>query len=41
MASPLFKTSRINVPTGASVFVQSNKVNTTNESGGTAYAMTH
>lgn len=41
MASPLFKTSRVNVPTGASVSVQSNKVNTTNESGGTAYAMTH
>lgn len=41
MASPLFKTSRINVSTGASVSVQSNKVNTTNESGGTAYAMTH
>lgn len=41
MASPLFRTSHIHVPTGASVSVASNKVNTTNDSGGVAYAMTH
>lgn len=41
MASPLFKTSHINVPTGASVSTPSVKVNTRNESGGVAYAMTH
>jgi 60 kDa SS-A/Ro ribonucleoprotein len=41
MASPLFKTSHINVSTGASVSTPSFKVNTTNDSGGVAYAMTH
>jgi len=41
MASPLFKTSRINVPTGQTTASQSPRVNTTNESGGIAYAMTH
>lgn len=41
MSSPLFKTSRISVPTGASVSTPSIKVNTVNDSGGIAYAMTH
>lgn len=41
MASPLFKTSHINVPTGASVSTPSVKANTRNDSGGVAYAMTH
>lgn len=41
MASPLFKTSRINVPTGQTTASQSSRVNTINESGGIAYAMTH
>lgn len=41
MASPLFKTSRINVPTGVSISTLSNKVNTTNNFSGAAYAMAH
>ena len=41
MASPLFKTSRISVPTGSTVPTPSVRVNTINESGGAAYAMTH
>lgn len=41
MASPLFKTSLTSVPTGSTVSTPSVRVNTTNESGGAAYAMTH